>query len=81
MEVTQDKQDDKTVKIDITRTNVEDSVSIVIVNKDKPEYLNICLQSIAVNRHQSAGALSRTARNTGKVLGSTRSPSISRINA
>ena len=39
MEVTQDKQDDKTVKIDITRTNVEDSVSIVIVNKDKPEYL------------------------------------------
>lgn len=49
MEVTQEKQDDKTVKIDITRTNVEDSISIVIVNKDKPEYLNICLQSIAVN--------------------------------
>lgn len=48
MEVTQEKQDDKTVKIDITRTNVEDSISIVIVNKDKPEYLNICLQSIAV---------------------------------
>lgn len=37
------------VKIDLARANVQDSVSIVIVHKDKPEYLNIALQSIAVN--------------------------------
>lgn len=28
--------------------NAEDQISIVIVHKDRPEYLNICLQSIAV---------------------------------
>jgi len=37
------------IKIDLSKANVQDSVSIVIVHKDKPEYLNICLQSIAVN--------------------------------
>ena len=37
------------VKIDLAKANVQDSVSIVIVHKDKPEYLNIALQSIAVN--------------------------------
>ena len=37
------------VRIDLSKANVQDSVSIVIVNKDKPEYLNIALQSIAVN--------------------------------
>ena len=28
--------------------NSEDHVSIIVVHKDKPEFLNICLQSIAV---------------------------------
>jgi glycosyltransferase involved in cell wall biosynthesis len=37
------------IKIDLSKANVQDSVSIVIVHKDKPEYLNIALQSIAVN--------------------------------
>ena len=37
------------IKIDLAKANVQDSVSIVIVHKDKPEYLNIALQSIAVN--------------------------------
>jgi len=41
------KPEDKQVKIDIARNNVDDSVSIVIVNKDRPGLLNICLQSIA----------------------------------
>jgi len=49
MEITTEKQEDKSVKIDITRTNVEDSISIVIVHKDKPGYLNACLQTIALN--------------------------------
>ncbi len=48
MEISQQKQEDKSVKIDISRTNVEDSVSIVIVHKDKPGYLNACLQTIAL---------------------------------
>lgn len=30
------------------KNNLNDSVSIVIVHKDKPEFLNICLQSITV---------------------------------
>lgn len=30
------------------QSNSEEQVSIIIVHKDKPEYLNICLQSIAV---------------------------------
>ena len=29
--------------------SVHEAISIVIVHKDRPEYLNICLQSIAVN--------------------------------
>lgn len=29
-------------------SSIEDQISIVIVHKDRPEYLNICLQSIAV---------------------------------
>jgi len=37
------------IKIDLAKANVQDSVSVVIVHKDKPEYLNIALQSIAVN--------------------------------
>lgn len=39
--------ENQNVKIDISRSNVEDSISIVIVNKDRPGMLNICLQSIA----------------------------------
>ena len=31
-----------------THDSVEDQISIVVVHKDRPEYLNICLQSIAV---------------------------------
>ena len=30
------------------QSNSEEQISIVIVHKDRPEYLNICLQSIAV---------------------------------
>jgi hypothetical protein len=30
------------------KNNLNDSVSIVIVHKDRPEFLNICLQSITV---------------------------------
>jgi len=37
------------IRIDLAKANVQDAVSIVVVNKDKPEYLNIALQSIAVN--------------------------------
>lgn len=33
--------------LDLKNTN-SDSVSIVVVHKDKPEYLNLCLQSIVV---------------------------------
>jgi len=29
--------------------STEDSISIIVIHKDRPEYLNICLQSIAVN--------------------------------
>mgnify|MGYP006275729125 CR=1 FL=1 len=42
-------QTDAELKIDLAKANIQDSVSIVIIHKDKPEYLNICLQSIAVN--------------------------------
>lgn len=31
----------------------EEQVSIIVVHKDRPEYLNICLQSIAVNSNNS----------------------------
>jgi GT2 family glycosyltransferase len=44
-----DTQNRNELKIDLAKANIQDSVSIVIVHKDKPEYLNICLQSIAVN--------------------------------
>jgi GT2 family glycosyltransferase len=44
-----DIQNRNELKIDLAKANIQDSVSIVIVHKDKPEYLNICLQSIAVN--------------------------------
>lgn len=43
-----DTQNRNELKIDLAKANIQDSVSIVIVHKDKPEYLNICLQSIAV---------------------------------
>ena len=29
-------------------SSIEDQISIIVVHKDRPEYLNICLQSIAV---------------------------------
>lgn len=33
----------------VEKANSEDLVSIIIIHKDKPQYLNICIQSIAVN--------------------------------
>jgi glycosyltransferase involved in cell wall biosynthesis len=39
---------DKPELIIQTQNNSEEQISIVIVHKDRPEYLNICLQSIAV---------------------------------
>jgi len=37
-----DTQNRNELKIDLAKANIQDSVSIVIVHKDKPEYLNIC---------------------------------------
>ena len=31
--------------------NSEDHISIIVVHKDRPEYLNICLQSFLVYQH------------------------------
>lgn len=37
------------ISLSLKENPSEDQISIIIVHKDRPEYLNICLQSIAVN--------------------------------
>src|SRR5271154_2319073 len=36
------------IVFDLQQQTTDEQVSIIVVHKDRPEYLNICLQSIAV---------------------------------
>jgi len=44
---------------------VGESISIIIVHKDRPEYLNICLQSIAVNSRNNSYEIIVVDNNSG----------------
>ena len=44
----------------------EEQVSIVVVHNDKPEYLNLCLQSIAVTSFNNNYELIVVDNNSGK---------------
>jgi glycosyltransferase involved in cell wall biosynthesis len=46
--------------------NSEEHVSIIIVHKDRPEYLNICLQSIAVTSFNNNYEIIVVDNNSGK---------------
>jgi len=37
-----------TMSIDVGKTSSDDKISIVIVHRDRPEYLNLCIQSVVV---------------------------------
>ena len=45
--------------------SVNEAISIIVVHKDKPEYLNICLQSIAVNSANNSYEIIVVDNNSG----------------
>lgn len=45
--------------------SVHEAISIIIVHKDRPEYLNICLQSIAVNSANNSYEIIVVDNNSG----------------
>ncbi len=46
--------------------NTSEQVSIIVVHKDRPEYLNICLQSIAVTSYNNNYEIIVVDNNSGK---------------
>jgi len=45
--------------------SVNEAISVIIVHKDRPEYLNICLQSIAVNSANNSYEIIVVDNNSG----------------